>query len=62
MAKPRVFISSTFYDLRQIRVELDKFIGVWVMNQYETRKGIYHTERMKLFKNIVIKKLLMLIY
>ena len=24
MAKPRVFISSTFYDLRQIRVELDK--------------------------------------
>lgn len=26
MAKPRVFISSTFYDLRQIWVELDKFI------------------------------------
>ena len=26
MAKPRVFISSTFYDLRQIRSELDKFI------------------------------------
>ena len=26
MARPRVFISSTFYDLRQIRVELDKFI------------------------------------
>lgn len=26
MAKPRLFISSTFYDLRQIRVELDKFI------------------------------------
>ncbi len=26
MAKPRVFISSTFYDLRQIRLELDKFI------------------------------------
>ena len=26
MAKPRVFKSSTFYDLRQIRVELDKFI------------------------------------
>lgn len=26
MAKPRIFISSTFYDLRQIRVELDKFI------------------------------------
>ena len=27
MAKPRVFISSTFYDLRQIRSELDKFIA-----------------------------------
>lgn len=26
MSKPRVFISSTFYDLRQIRIELDKFI------------------------------------
>lgn len=26
MAKPRIFISSTFYDLKQIRVELDKFI------------------------------------
>ena len=26
MAKPRVFISSTFYDLKQIRVELDNFI------------------------------------
>lgn len=26
MAKPRVFISSTFYDLQQIRVDLDKFI------------------------------------
>ena len=27
MAKPRVFISSTFYDLQQIRSELDKFIS-----------------------------------
>lgn len=26
MAKPRVFISSTFYDLRQIRADIDKFI------------------------------------
>lgn len=26
MAKPRVFISSTFYDLRTVRLELDKFI------------------------------------
>jgi hypothetical protein len=26
MAKPRIFISSTFYDLKQIRVELDRFI------------------------------------
>lgn len=26
MSKPRVFISSTFYDLRQIRIELDKYI------------------------------------
>ena len=26
MAKPRIFISSTFYDLRQTRVDLDQFI------------------------------------
>lgn len=26
MAKPRVFISSTFYDLRQIRADIDQFI------------------------------------
>lgn len=26
MSKPRIFISSTFYDLRQVRSELDKFI------------------------------------
>jgi len=26
MAKPRIFISSTFYDLRQVRTDLDTFI------------------------------------
>jgi DNA-binding XRE family transcriptional regulator len=26
MAKPRVFLSSTYYDLRQIRMDLDRFI------------------------------------
>jgi hypothetical protein len=26
MAKPRIFISSTYYDLRQIRADLDRFI------------------------------------
>lgn len=26
MAKPRVFISSTFYDLKQIRADLERFI------------------------------------
>lgn len=26
MARPRVFISSTFYDLKQIRADLDNFI------------------------------------
>ena len=27
MAKPRVFVSSTFYDLRQVREDLDQFIS-----------------------------------
>jgi hypothetical protein len=26
MAKPRIFVSSTFYDLRQVRLDLDRFI------------------------------------
>ena len=26
MAKPRIFLSSTFYDLRQVRSDLDRFI------------------------------------
>ena len=26
MAKPRVFISSTFYDLRQVREDLERFV------------------------------------
>ena len=27
MAKPRVFVSSTFYDLRQVREDLDRFVS-----------------------------------
>lgn len=27
MARPRVFVSSTFYDLKQIRADLERFIG-----------------------------------
>lgn len=27
MAKPRVFVSSTFYDLRQVREDLERFIS-----------------------------------
>ena len=27
MAKPRVFISSTYYDLRHIRASLEQFVG-----------------------------------
>lgn len=26
MAKPKLFLSSTFYDLRQIRTDLDLFV------------------------------------
>ena len=26
MAKPRIFISSTYYDLRQVRADLERFI------------------------------------
>lgn len=26
MARPRIFVSSTFYDLRQVRIDLERFI------------------------------------
>ncbi len=26
MARPRIFISSTFFDLRQVRADLDRFV------------------------------------
>jgi len=26
MAKPRIFISSTFFDLKQVRSDIDRFI------------------------------------
>lgn len=48
MAKPRIFISSTFYDLRQVRSDLDNFIESVVMKLLEMKKVIYHTEKMRL--------------
>ena len=39
MAKPRIFISSTFYDLRQIRSELDLFIQTLGYDTILSEKG-----------------------
>jgi hypothetical protein len=33
MAKPRVFISSTFYDLRHLRADLERFIKEMDLSQ-----------------------------
>lgn len=56
MAKPRVFISSTFYDLRQIRVELDKFIEGLGYEPVRNEEGIFLMARMKLYRHIAIKR------
>ena len=42
MAKPRIFISSTFYDLKQIRTDLDNFIKAWGMMLLEMNKVTSH--------------------
>lgn len=39
MAKPRVFISSTFYDLRPVRLELDKFLKSLGYEPIRNEKG-----------------------
>lgn len=39
MAKPRVFISSTFYDLRPVRLELDKFLRSLGYEPVRNEKG-----------------------
>lgn len=39
MAKPRVFISSTFYDLKQIRSELDNFIDSFGYEAVRNEEG-----------------------
>jgi len=39
MAKPRVFISSTFYDLKTIRLELDKFLKSLGYESVRNEKG-----------------------
>ena len=39
MAKPRVFISSTFYDLRHIRNDLDEFVSGLGFESVLSEKG-----------------------
>lgn len=39
MAKPRVFISSTFYDLKTVRLELDKFLKSLGYESVRNEKG-----------------------
>ena len=54
MAKPRVFISSTFYDLKQIRADLDNFIlglGYDVVRNEGKRLRVYTLHNSKKSSN-----------
>ena len=42
MSKPRVFISSTLYDLRLVRLELDKFLRVLGYETVRNETGEIH--------------------
>jgi len=39
MAKPRIFISSTFYDLKQVRADIDQFIKVLGYESIRNEQG-----------------------
>lgn len=56
MAKPRVFISSTFYDLRTVRLELDKFIESIGYEPIRNEEGDIPYGKAKLYKAIATKK------
>lgn len=56
MAKPRIFISSTFYDLRQVRSDLDQFIEALGYEPIRMKKVIFLMVKRKSWKSIVIKR------
>lgn len=56
MAKPRVFISSTFYDLKQIRADLDNFIQSLGYDVVRNEEGAIPTVQTSNWKIIVTRK------
>lgn len=63
MAKPRVFISSTFYDLRQIRADIDQFLRGLGYDAIRNEEGsIPYGKDERLEENIAFKKCVILIF
>ena len=49
MARPRIFISSTFYDLRQVRSDIERFhSGAGATSRFDTRRAPFHIRRTNL--------------
>ena len=46
MAKPRIFISSTFYDLRQVREDLERTIRELGYEPVRNETGSIRTRKM----------------
>ncbi|SFL12861.1 protein of unknown function [Paenibacillus sp. 1_12] len=43
MARPRVFVSSTFYDLKYVRADLERFIKEFGYDAVLNEKGKQHS-------------------
>jgi len=57
MAKPRVFISSTYYDLKHIRADIDRFIKDQGFEPVLNEKGNIPYGSEKRLRNTATKKL-----
>lgn len=57
MSKPRVFISSTFYDLRLVRLELDKFLRILGYEPVRNETGDIPYGKMEALENYCYKEI-----
>lgn len=46
MARPRVFLSSTYYNLKQLRTDLETFVSNFGYELSSTSADAYHTGQM----------------
>ena len=57
MAKPRVFVSSTYYDLKYVRERLERFISAYCFDPILFESDEVFLILIYLWMNLAIKKL-----